>query len=261
MKVVLFCGGLGTRLREYTEAIPKPMVRIGHQPILWYVMKYYAHFGHTDFILCLGYRGDVIKEYFLNYNECLANDFVMRNGQANPQMNYSDIRKWNITFVDTGQNANIGQRLMAVRKYVEGEELFLANYSDGLSDLPLDTYLDFMRTENKIAGFISVRPNQTFHVVQTDRTHLVTEIAHVEESVRINGGFFAFKGDIFSHMRPSEELVDEPFRRLIERKQLVAYPYDGFWKCMDTFKDKQQFEDLYAAGETPWVVWKHGEEK
>ena len=137
MKVVLFCGGLGTRLREYSENIPKPMVNIGYRPIIWHVMKYYAHYGHTDFILCLGYRGDVLKQYFLNYEECLSNDFELSQGGRELKLYSRDIEHWNISFVDTGLYSNIGQRLKKVERYLDGEEVFLANYTDGLSDLPL----------------------------------------------------------------------------------------------------------------------------
>src|SRR5215210_4763777 len=137
MKVVLFCGGLGLRLRDYSDSIPKPMVNIGYRPILWHVMKYYAHFGHKDFILCLGYKADAIKNYFLTYDECISNNFVLSNGGKNLRLLHSDIQDWNITFVDTGLTANIGQRLKAVEPYLEQETMFLANYSDGLTDLPL----------------------------------------------------------------------------------------------------------------------------
>src|SRR6478609_5593576 len=145
MKVVLFCGGLGTRLREYSDTIPKPMVNIGHRPILWHVMKYYAHYGHKDFILCLGYKADVIKKYFLEYDECVSNDFVLSGGGKNLQLLSSDIHDWNITFVDTGLTSNIGQRLKAVQRQLEGEEMFLANYTDGLSDVPLPAVIESFR--------------------------------------------------------------------------------------------------------------------
>lgn len=257
MKVVLFCGGLGTRLRDYSENIPKPMVNIGYRPILWHLMKYYAHYGHKDFILCLGYKADYIKNYFLNYNECLSNDFVLSNGGKNLVMLNSDIHDWNITFVDTGLHSNIGQRLKAVEKHLEGEEMFLANYSDGLSDLPLDIYLDHFRRQDKVASFISVKPNQTFHVVSTEDDGVVTSIKHIAHSdLRINGGFFAFKNEIFNYIRSGEELVLEPFQRLIPEQQLLAYKYDGFWACMDTFKDKQIFDDMHIQGKTIWEVWK-----
>ena len=137
MKVVLFCGGLGTRIREASESVPKPMVQVGDRPILWHVMKYYAHFGHKDFILCLGYKADVIKNYFVNYDEFMSNDFVLSNGGKDLKVFNSDIHDWTITFADTGTNSNIGQRLKAAEKYLEGEEVFLANYSDNLTDFHL----------------------------------------------------------------------------------------------------------------------------
>ncbi|MBW4442437.1 MAG: glucose-1-phosphate cytidylyltransferase [Plectolyngbya sp. WJT66-NPBG17] len=257
MKVVLFCGGLGTRLRDYSEKIPKPMVNIGYRPILWHLMKYYAHYGHKDFILCLGYKADYIKEYFLNYNECLSNDFVLSAGGKQVQMIGSDIHDWRITFVDTGLYSNIGQRLKAVEKYLEGEEMFLANYSDGLSNLPLDDFINHFMRHDKIASFLSVKPTQTFHVVTSQEDGLVKSIEHVNNAdLRINGGFFALKTEIFRHMQSGEELVLEPFQRLIEKEELLAYNYDGFWTCMDTFRDKQNLDDLYSQGTPPWEVWK-----
>jgi glucose-1-phosphate cytidylyltransferase len=259
MKVVLFCGGLGMRMREYSEAIPKPMVRIGYRPILWYVMKYYAYYGHKEFILCLGHQGDTIKEYFLNYKEYLTNDFTLSCGGANLQLAKSDIHDWTITFVDSGLKANIGQRLRAVEKYLQGEEVFLANYSDGLTDFPLPLLLDYFRAQDPIACFLSVRPNQSFHIVSTTNDGVVTDIQGVERSdIWVNGGFFVLKQAIFKHLGPREELVNEPFRRLIKDKKLMSYRYDGFWVSMDTFKDKQYLDDLYASGEAPWEVWRNG---
>src|SRR5689334_24827851 len=165
MKVVLFCGGLGTRMREYSETIPKAMVDIGYRPIIWHLMKYYASYGHKDFILCLGYKSDYIKNYFLNYNECLSNDFVLSNGGRDVKLFNSDISDWTITFADTGLNSNIGQRLKAVKKYLEGEEMFMANYSDGLSDLCIPDYLDHFERSHKVASFLSVKLSQSFHIV------------------------------------------------------------------------------------------------
>lgn len=257
MKVVLFCGGLGMRLREYSENIPKPMVTIGNRPILWHIMKYYAHYGHTEFILCLGYKGHVIKDYFLNYNECLTNDFTLSEGGKHLQLLNSDIHDWRITFVDTGITANIGQRLKAVGKYVAPDEVFLANYADGLSDLPLPRVIEHFNRMNTIGCFVGVRPTQTFHTVSIGDDGLVQSIEDVRGAgFRINGGFFVFKRAIFDYMREGEELVQQPFQRLIAASQLTAYRYDGFWACMDTFKEKQQFDDMYARGEVPWEVWR-----
>ena len=257
MKVVLFCGGLGTRLREFSDTIPKPMVTIGHRPILWHLMKYYAHYGHKDFILCLGYRGELIRQYFLNYEECISNDFVLSNGGREVELYSRDIEDWRITFADTGVYANIGQRLMAVEKYLSNDDMFLANYSDGVSDLPLPEYLEHVRAHDKIANFLCVRPNQSFHVVSLDGSNLVKDFQPVRESsFLINGGFFVFKKAIFEYMRDGEELVEEPFRRLIDTGELVGYPYAGFWAAMDTLKDKQTFDQMESQGQTPWAVWK-----
>jgi len=257
MKVVLFCGGLGLRLRDYADHIPKPMVPIGYRPILWHVMKYFAHFGHKEFILCLGYRGDLIKQYFLNYDECLSNDFVLAGGGKSIELTNSDIHDWKITFADTGLRTNIGQRLVAVQKYVADDELFLANYADGLTNLDFPRYLDFARQRDKIATFVSVRPNLTYHVARTDADGLVTAVKEVTQTdLRINAGFFVLKQDIFRYIEPGEELVIEPFQRLIRHQQLAAYEYDGFFAAMDTFKDKQQLDDLYEGGEPPWEVWR-----
>jgi len=259
MKVVLFCGGLGMRLREYSESIPKPMVNIGYRPILWHVMKYYAYHGHKDFILCLGYRADIVKDYFLNYSECISNDFVLSSGGKKLELQNSDIHDWRITFADTGVDSNIGQRLKAVQKYLEGEEEFLANYSDGLTDLPLPEQLQHFHDQGKIASFLCVRPNLSYHLIslQEGRGNLVSGIHPINSgAVRINGGFFIFKTKIFDYIREKEELVNGPFERLIEEKQLIGYPYDGFWASMDTFKDKQQLENLWGTGAAPWEVWK-----
>jgi glucose-1-phosphate cytidylyltransferase len=257
MKVVLFCGGLGLRLRDYADHIPKPLAPIGYRPILWHVMKYFAHFGHKEFILCLGYRGDLIKQYFLNYDECLSNDFVLSQGGKCLELANSDIHDWQINFVDTGLRSNIGQRLMAVKKYLKNEEVFLANYTDGLTDLDLGSYLDFARARDKTATFLSVKPNLSFHLVETTAGGLVTGIkAFAQSGSRINAGFFVLKRDIFDYMQAGEELVIEPFRRLVDDRQLVAYEYDGFFAAMDTFKDKQQLDDLYEGGQPPWEVWR-----
>jgi glucose-1-phosphate cytidylyltransferase len=259
MKVVLFCGGLGMRLRDYSETIPKPMVNIGYRPILWHVMKYYAHFGHKDFILCLGHRADAVKNYFLNYNECASNDFVLSGGGKKLELLNSDIQEWQITFADTGIHSNIGQRLKAVEKYLGGEEEFLANYSDGLTDLPLPQQLEHFHRHGKIASFLCVRPNLSYHIVslQQGEANLVSGIRAINSgAVRINGGFFIFKKRIFDYIREREELVGEPFQRLVEEKQLIGYPYDGFWASMDTFKDKQELENLCTSGVAPWEIWK-----
>jgi glucose-1-phosphate cytidylyltransferase len=220
MKVVLFCGGFGMRIREYSENIPKPMVNIGYRPLLWHVMKYYSFFNHKDFILCLGYKGDMIKNYFLNYNECLSNDFVLTNGGKVIKLLSSDTDDWNITFVDTGLHSNLGQRLMNVKKYLNDDEIFLANYSDGLTDLPLDSYVDNFVNNDKTACFLSVRPNLSVHQVTIENENHVKAIQNITRSgIWLNGGYFIFRKEIFEYMKYGEELVEEPFKRLIEKRE------------------------------------------
>jgi glucose-1-phosphate cytidylyltransferase len=258
MKVVLFCGGLGLRIRD-AEDVPKPMVYIGYRPILWHVMKYYAHFGHKEFILCLGYRADAIKSYFLNYSECASNDFVLSGGTGKLELFNQDISDWRITFADTGINSNIGQRLKAVEKYLEGEDEFLANYSDGLTNLPLPQQLDHFHKHDKVASFLCVKPNLSYHLVsvQEGPDRLVSTINPISRmDMRINGGYFIFKKNIFDYIREKEELVVEPFNRLVAERQLIGYGHDGFWASMDTFKDRQHLESLYSSGAAPWEVWK-----
>lgn len=257
MKVVLFCGGLGTRLRAHSETIPKPMVNIGPRPILWHLMKYYAHFGHTEFILCLGYQSEVVKEYFLNYQEWLSNDFVLSAGGREVHLLNRDIDNWKITFADTGPTSNIGQRLKAVRHLLGGDEMFLANYSDGLTDLNLPDYLDGFARRGTVGSFVAVHSSQSFDVASIDDEGIVARINPLSESdLWINGGFFAFRREIFDYMGDGEELVREPFQRLIDSRQLSAYRHPGFWMAMDTFKDKQTLEDYYQLGQAPWEVWK-----
>jgi glucose-1-phosphate cytidylyltransferase len=259
MKVVLFCGGMGMRLREFSEAIPKPMVPIGPRPIIWHLMKYYAHFGHKDFILCLGWQGGVIKDYFLNYNECVSNDFVLKQGNR-VELLRSDISDWTMTFVDTGLNANLGQRLSAVRPHLAGEECFLANYSDGLTDLHLPDLIKKFRESDSIATFLGVRPRLSFHLMDSDDDGWVSRMTPVASAnLWMNAGFFAFRQEIFSYIREGEELVVEPFRRLIQQHRLTSHKYDGFWASMDTYKEKQTLDDLFHRGNAPWLVWTKGD--
>ena len=259
MKVVLFCGGAGMRLRGYVDDVPKPMVQIGTRPILWHLMKYYAHFGHKDFLLCLGYKGNAIKDYFLHYDESVSNNFVWSQGGKHIHFLNRDIDDWTITFVETGANANIGERLKAVEPYLQSEDMFLANYSDGLSDVPLPAMLEAFRQSNAVASLLLVQPTASFDLVNAGPEGMVREICALSRSdMWINGGFFAMRNEIFRYMQPGEELVREPFQRLIQQQALLAYKYTGFWQCMDTFKDKQRLEELaQGTGTAPWKVWNH----
>jgi glucose-1-phosphate cytidylyltransferase len=255
MKVVLFCGGAGMRLRGYVDDVPKPMVPIGTRPILWHLMKYYAHFGHKDFILCLGYKGNVIKDYFLRYDEAVSNDFVWSQGGRKLHFLNRDIDDWTITFVETGAFATIGERLKAVEPYLQGEEMFLANYGDGLSDLELPIMIDAFRRSDALASLLLVQPTASFDIVRVAPGGAVVGISPLAQSdIWINGGFFVFRNEIFRYIHPGDELVRQPFQRLIEKGFLLAQKCTGFWQCMDTFKDKQCLEELNQRN-APWKVW------
>jgi glucose-1-phosphate cytidylyltransferase len=255
MKVVLFCGGAGMRLRGYVDDVPKPMVSIGVRPILWHLMKYYAHYGHKDFILCLGYKGHVIKDYFLHYEETVSNDFVWSQGGKKIDVVNRDIDDWTITFVETGINANIGERLRAVQPHLKNEEYFLANYADGLSDLDLPLMVDEFQRSNAVGSLLLVQPTASFDIVKVSSEGTIDRVSPLSQSdIWINGGFFIFRQEIFDCLKPGEELVREPFQRLIQRNALLAHRSGCFWQCMDTFKDKQSLEEL-NQGKAPWKVW------
>jgi glucose-1-phosphate cytidylyltransferase len=259
VKVVLFCGGFGTRIRDYAENVPKPMIPVGHQPILWHVMQYYAHYGHTDFVLCLGYKASVIKEYFLNYKPTATHDFVISDHGQKVELLGGPADDWRVTLIDTGIWRNVGARLWAARPYVENEEIFCANYSDGLTNAPLDEVEAQFRASGKIACFLAVQPNFSYHLVDFDQSGLVTRLSTANQStIWINGGFFLFRREIFDYMNDNEELVVEPFRRLIADRQLMAYPHRDFWASMDTLRDKQLLEDMFERGDTPWLPWLTG---
>jgi glucose-1-phosphate cytidylyltransferase len=251
MKTVLFCGGLGTRIRDYSESVPKPMIPIAGKPILWHLMSYYSQFGHKDFILCLGYKANVIKEFFLNYQphtfaDCVVSGFGVETLDA-PQQD------WRVTLIDTGVWRNIGERLLAVRKYVADEEMFLANYSDGLSDVDLPAMIDAFKCGGKIACFVAARPTFSLHIVEMDNEGKVDGLrATSDANLWINGGGFIFRREIFDYMRDGEELVEQPFQRLIKDDQLMAFKHEGFWRPMDTLKDKEVLDDLVEQGRMPW---------
>jgi glucose-1-phosphate cytidylyltransferase len=253
MKVVLFCGGLGTRIREYSESIPKPMVPIGHQPILWHVMQYYSQFGHRDFVLCLGYKANVVKDYFLNYKQATNADCVVSHFGKKVELLGERPADWRVSLVDTGIWRNIGQRLLAVRHLVKDDEIFLANYSDGLTDAPLPEMIDRFKKSGKTACFIAVHPPLTFHLAEFDEQGAVRQMrASHEAGIWINGGYFIFRNKIFDYIREGDELVDQPFKRLIERGELMAYKYEGFWRAMDTLRDRQVLEEMIERGDMPW---------
>lgn len=256
MKVVLFCGGLGTRLREHSDTIPKPLVDVGSRPIMWHLMKYYAHFGHKDFIICLGYKGEMIKEFFLNYDSYRYRDFVMRDGGSSLEPAESDISDWTIRFVDTGLHANIGQRLVAVKEHLAGEETFLANYSDQLTCFPLPELIEFHKQNEMIASILGARSNLSFHQIKADDSGKVSYLGPVADAgFMINGGYMVLQQEIFDYIGDGEELVEQPFQRLIAQSKLGSLPWDGFYAPMDTIKDKIMFDRMHGRGERPWEVW------
>ena len=236
MKVVLFCGGLGLRMGEGSARVPKPMAKVGDEPILLHIMRYYAHYGHREFVLCLGYNGDVIRAELPEYG----------------------LEEWDVTFAETGLTSNVGERLLAVRSIVEGEELFLANYGDGLCDFPLPRLVERVQSSGKTAAFLRVRPTFFFHTVKVGRDDAVLAVEdHTALDLWVNGGYFCFRPTIFDYIEGGEELVEEPFRRLIAKGELLALEHDGFWAPMDTLKDKQRL-DLLAENDPPWAVWEGG---
>jgi glucose-1-phosphate cytidylyltransferase len=264
MKVVLFCGGLGTRIREYSETIPKPMIPIGNQPILWHVMQCYSQFGHRDFVLCLGHKANTIKDFFLNYRPQAFADCVVSGFGSKVEVLGQQEKDWRVTLIDTGIWRNIGERLWAVREHVAGEEIFLANYSDGLTNVDLSDMIKCFEQSNKIACFLAIRPPLTYHLADIDSNGRVERFRTSDHSeIWINGGYFIFRKEIFDYMREGEELVLDPFNRLIEADKLMAYKHEGFWRSMDTLKDRQILEDMIERGEMPWrrgagIVGQHG---
>jgi glucose-1-phosphate cytidylyltransferase len=260
MKVVLFCGGLGTRLREYSETVPKPLVPVGYQPILVHLMRYYTYYGHNEFILCLGHRADLIREFFLSYDNAKFADVSIRNrGRHIDFHDELDDVQWTVSLVDTGISSNIGERLKAVAPMLDGEEMFLANYSDGLCDLALPGFIEEFAASGATASFLSVRPAHSFHVVMSDDDGTVENLTSADQAgVWINGGFFVLRNEIFEYMRDGEELVEEPFLRLVKERRLFTTRHEGFWKSMDTYKDKVEFDSMLARGDTPWMVWQNG---
>ncbi len=255
MKVVLFCGGLGTRIREYSENIPKPMIPVGSQPILVHIMEYYSQYGHHDFVLCLGFKANVIKDYFLESRQSAYLDCVVSGYGKKVEILGEKPPEWRVALIDTGVWRNIGERLVAVKHLVEDEEIFLANYSDGLSDAPLPDMIEAFKKSGKIGCFIAVHPPFTFHLAELDAEGAVRGFRTSEQSdTWINGGYFIFRKEIFDYIREGDELVHEPFKRLIADDALMAYRYEGFWRAMDTMRDRQVLEDMVEKGTMPWRV-------
>ena len=257
MKVVLFCGGLGMRMRADSQSLPKPMTPIGSRPVLWHVMRYYAHFGHKDFILCLGYGAQAVKDYFLNYRETTSNDFVLRQGGDDVKMLSTDISEWTISFIDTGIDTAIGERLRRVRPYLDGDEIFLANYGDVLTDAPMNDLIKQFANTEAVAQLLAVKPQDSFHVVDIEGDSTVTGLTAVASmAMRINGGYFVFRKEIFDYLNQDEDLVMDACMRAAKDGRLRAAQYDGFWAPMDTLKERSALEEQYRRGNSPWALWR-----
>jgi glucose-1-phosphate cytidylyltransferase len=254
MKVVLFCGGYGMRMRDGITDLPKPMVTVGPRPLLWHVMRYYAHFGHKDFVLCLGYGAHHIKDFFLNYTETGSNDFVLRGGEV--EMLSVDASEWTITFVHTGLDSPIGERLRRVREHVAGEDMFLANYADVLTDAPLDDVIGRFAASGAVASLLAVPPQSAFHCVQIGEHSLVDEIIGVNTlPLWENGGYFVLRPEILDYIPENGDLVGDACTELAKRGKMLAYPYRGFWHPADTVKERAALEAAYQAGHRPWMLW------
>ncbi|GAA0437776.1 glucose-1-phosphate cytidylyltransferase [Acrocarpospora corrugata] len=255
MKVVLFCGGYGTRMRSGAPGeVPKPMQLVGPRPLIWHVMRYYAYFGHTDFVLCLGYGAHHIKDFFLHYEETASNDFVMRGGQV--ELLSTDISDWSITFVDTGLDSPIGERLRRVRPYVADSEMFLANYADVLTDAPLDDIVARFAASDAGASMTVVPPSDTFHCIELAEDGRVGGITPVSEMpLWANGGYFVLRQEIFDYLPENGDLVADGCAELAKRGKLLAYPHRGFWRPTDTVKERIALNEEYARGQRPWALW------
>lgn len=262
MKVVLFCGGMGMRMRSGDDPRPKPMMTVGDRPVLWHIMRYYAHFGHTEFVLCLGYGGQHIKDYFLRYEETASNDFVLSGGGRDVELLSSDISDWRITFVDTGLTTEIGERLRRVRRHLGDDEMFLAHYGDVLTDAPMDQLVDRLAASDAVGSLLAIRPPGSFHVVMTDEDDRVSGFRSAEDlPLRVNGGFFVFRQGIFDYLEEGDDLVTHACARAAQAGRLLAIPYDGFWRPMDTLKERASLEALYWSGESPWALWRRPAEQ
>lgn len=260
MKTVILCGGYGTRIRDVADDIPKPMISIGNFPILWHIMKYYSMYGHTDFVLCLGYKSAVIKDFFLNYS-IRSNDITIvlgRDNAINSQKRH-DEDGWNITLAETGLNTMTGSRIKHIKNYIGDDENFMLTYGDGVGDIDIDKLLSFHRSHGKIATLTGVRPPGRFGELEYDAHHAVSGFNEKPQTSggRINGGFFVFKREFFDYLDDSESLVleQEPMKALVRDKQLMVFEHDGFWQPMDTSREYILLNGMYEKKQAPWVKW------
>jgi glucose-1-phosphate cytidylyltransferase len=256
VKVVLFCGGFGMRMRDGVSSGPKPMAMVGQRPLLWHVMRYYAHFGHTDFVLCLGYGASYVKDFFLNYDETRSNDFILENGARDVTLFSTDISDWRITFVDTGLTSPIGERLRRVRRFVADEPMFMANYADVLTDAPLPDMISQFEASNAVASLLAVPLQSSHHVVEIRDDGFVKRVTPMRNLLQWeNGGYFLLRPEIFDYLDEGEDLVEDALMRLVSQDRVRAYSYKGYWTPADTVKERAQLEEMYERGYCPWMIW------
>lgn len=260
MKAVILCGGLGTRIRDVADNVPKPMISVGKLPILWHLMKYYANYGHQEFVLCLGYKGKTIKDFFLNY-EVYTKDCTIQLGSL-PSIEFhaaQDEVDWKITLAETGLDTMTGGRIQRIKQYVQQDEHFFLTYGDGLSNIDLDKLLTFHLSHGRILTVTGVRPPGRFGELVSEENGVVAEFNEKPQvsGGLISGGFFVCHRDIFNYLDASDSLVFEqgPMKSLVQDKQLMMYEHDGFWQCMDTHRDWQFLNSLCDKGEAPWMIW------
>jgi glucose-1-phosphate cytidylyltransferase len=256
VKVVLFCGGYGMRMRDGVSDLPKPMHPVGPRPLIWHVMRYYAHFGHTDFVLCLGYGAHHIKDFFLNYSETASNDFVLRGG--NVELLGSDIQDWTITFVHTGLDSPIGERLRRVRSLVGEEEMFLANYADVLTDLPLNDMIGKFAASDAVGALLAVPPQSAFHCVDVGSDDRISAITTLQQMpLWENGGYFVLRPEIFDYIPENGDLIADGCAVLAKEGRMMAFRHRGFWQPADTVKERTALEAAYQGGTRPWMLWEN----
>lgn len=256
LKTIIFCGGSGTRLREQTEFMPKPLVSVGEKPIIWHIMKIYGHFGINDFVLCLGYKGEKIKEYFLNY-EWLNSDFTLnlKSGREWTPHDHHLIEDWNITFADTGQNTLTAGRLKRVEKYLKGEKTFMATYGDGVADVNVKELLRFHKENGKIATITGAHPSSKYGLLQTDADKCIVSFQQKPRlSDYINIGFMVFEKEIWSYLE-DDEMIEDVFVKLAKENEIIMFPHEGFFHAMDTYKDYEDLNGMWNKGSTPWTLW------
>jgi len=244
------------RMRDGVSSGPKPMAMVGERPLLWHVMRYYAYFGHTDFVLCLGYGASYVKDFFLHYDETRSNDFVLEKGATEVKLFSRDISDWRITFVDTGLTSPIGERLRRVRRFVEDQEIFMANYADVLTNAPLPDIISRFEASTAVAGLLAVPPQSSHHVVDIGDDGFITQVTPMRDLRQWeNGGYFVLRPEVFEYLNEGEDLIEDAIMRLVPAGRVLAYPYKGYWSPADTVKERAQLEEMYQRGHCPWMIW------